>query len=167
MLACIITTLLLDGCSSGRPPPATVPAVDLVRYAGAWFEIARFDHWFERDLTAVTALYVLRPDGDIDVTNRGRIGSFTGAEKNATAKAWVVAPGKLKVRFFWPFTGDYWIIGLDADYRWAVIGAPDRDYLWLLHRDAHPPAAEVAHMREVARSAGYDLAPLLMVEQPK
>lgn len=160
----ILGAIFLCGCSTGRPPPATVASVDVPRYVGRWFEIARFDHWFERDLTATTADYVLRTDGDIDVTNRGHLGQPSGAEKVATARAWVVAPGKLKVRFFWPFTGDYWIIGLDPNYRWAVIGAPHRDYLWLLHREAHPPAVDVARMREIALGAGYDLTPLLLVE---
>ena len=164
----LILTLLICagfGCTPSRPPPATVPNVDLARYAGTWYEIARYDHWFERGLVGVTASYTVRPDGRIDVLNRGRQDSLSGSESRATATAWVVAPGQLKVRFFWPFAGDYWIIGLADDYRWAVVGAPGRDYLWFLHRSPQPAEADVTTMRTVATEAGYDLQPLLPVLQ--
>ena len=164
----LILTMLICaglGCTPSRPPPATVPHVDLARYAGTWYEIARYDYWFERGLVGVTASYTDRPDGRIDVLNRGRKDSLTGKESSATAIAWMVAPGELKVRFFWPFAGDYWIIGLADDYRWAVVGAPGRDYLWFLARAPQPAAADLAQMRAVAQAAGFDLEPLLSVPQ--
>jgi apolipoprotein D and lipocalin family protein len=151
------------GCTPTRPPPATVPRVDLARYAGTWYEIARYDHWFERDLEGVTATYTVRSDGRIDVLNRGRKGALNGPESYATAIAWVVAPGQLKVSFFWPFAGDYWVLGVAEDYRWAVVGAPGRDYLWFLARSPRPAPADLEQMRAVATAAGYDLQTLLPV----
>jgi apolipoprotein D and lipocalin family protein len=161
----LLLLVALTGCAPSRPPPATVPAVDLTRYAGTWYEIERFDHWFERGLVGVTAQYTLLPDGRIAVLNRGYDGTLDGKSETATATAWVVGPARLKVRFFWPFAGDYWILGLDDQYRWAVVGTPDRGYLWLLHREAHPPAADIADMRAIAEKAGYDLTGLRAVLQ--
>ena len=155
----------VTGCAPSRPPPATVDAVDLTRYAGTWYEIERFDHWFERGLVGVTAHYSLRPDGRIAVLNSGYAKTLDGKLDTATATAWVVGPAKLKVRFFWPFAGDYWILGLDDHYRWAVVGTPDRGYLWLLHREAHPPAADIATMKATAEKAGFDLTGLRAVPQ--
>ena len=162
----LIALFIVVGCAPQRPPPATVAAVDLPRYMGPWYEIARYDHWFERDLVAVTATYALLPDSRISVVNQGRKATLDGPVKTATATAWAVAPAQLKVRFFWPFAGDYWVIGLEPSYRWAVVGTPNRDYLWLLHREANPPAADVAAMRAVAATAGFDLNPLQTVPQP-
>ncbi len=155
----------VTGCTPSRPPPATVAAVDLTRYAGTWYEIERFDHWFERGLVGVTAQYSLRPDGRIAVLNSGHAKTLDGKLDIATATAWVVGPAKLKVRFFWPFAGDYWILGLEDTYRWAVVGTPDRGYLWLLHREAHPPAADIATMKSIAEKVGFDLSGLRAVPQ--
>jgi apolipoprotein D and lipocalin family protein len=157
---------LAVGCAPQRPPPVTVAAVDLPRYMGTWYEISRYDHWFERDLVAVTATYALLPDSRISVVNQGHKTTLDGPVQTATATAWAVAPAQLKVRFFWPFAGDYWIIGLDPSYHWAVVGTPKRDFLWFLHREPDPPAADVAVMRAVATTAGFDLTPLQPVPQP-
>jgi lipocalin len=161
----LLLLVALVGCGPSRPPPDTVPAVDLTRYAGTWYEIERFDHWFERGMVGVTAQYTLLPDGRIAVLNRGYDGTLEGKSKTASATAWAVGPARLKVRFFWPFAGDYWILGLDDDYRWAVVGTPDRSYLWLLHREAHPAPADIADMRVIAEKAGYDLTGLRAVLQ--
>lgn len=155
----------LAGCAPSRPPPDTVPAVDMARYAGVWYEIERFDHWFERGLVGVTAKYTPQPDGRIAVLNSGYDKTLDGKLDTATATAWTVGPAKLKVRFFWPFAGDYWVLGLDEQYRWAVVGTPNRGYLWLLHREAHPPAAEVVAMKVIAEKAGFDLTGLSVVPQ--
>jgi apolipoprotein D and lipocalin family protein len=120
------------------PPVQTVAQVELNRYVGKWYEIARFPNRFQRQCESdVTATYALRPDGKIDVLNEcrtpeGRIKKATGTARPADAKG---PASKLKVTFLWPFSGDYWIIALDPEYRWAVVGDPSRKYLWILARE--------------------------------
>ena len=142
-------------------PVATVAAVDLVRYAGRWFEIAAFPMFFQRQCIGdTTADYALKPDGEIAVTNRCRTESgFDEARGNA----WAPDSGsnsRLKVSFFWPFRSDYWVIGLDPDYRWAVVGHPNRKYLWILSRSPQLPKEQLDLALKAATEQGYDLAPL-------
>jgi len=116
----------------------TVPSVDLSRYLGTWYEIANFPQRFQRGCTASTAAYTLRADGDIDVVNRCRMDTPDGPEKIARGRARVVdksTNAKLEVSFFRPFWGDYWIVDLGANYEFAVVGHPSRDYLWILARE--------------------------------
>ena len=104
----------------------TVQYVDLERYLGKWYEIAKYPVVFEKNLVAVTATYSIRDDGKIKVTNAGRKKTLDGKEKIAVGKAWVIdkkTNAKLKVQFFWPFSGDYWIIELGKDYEYAVVGS--------------------------------------------
>lgn len=113
-----------------------VSAVDLSRYAGRWYEIARLPNRFEKKCAdSVTATYSLRSDGRVDVVNRCR--KADGKYTTAKGKAKIVdkkTNAKLKVTFFWPFSGDYWILDLGSNYEYAVVGAPNRDYLWILSR---------------------------------
>ena len=116
---------------------ATVPSVDLKRYLGTWHEIARYPNSFQKRCYRSTATYSLRDDGDIKVVNACRKDRPDGEEKSIEGKAWVVdkaTNAKLKVRFFWPFSGKYWIIDLGKDYEYAVVGEPGRGYLWILSR---------------------------------
>ena len=114
-----------------------VPHVDLNRYAGRWYEIARLPNRFEKKCAdSVTATYRVRTDGTVEVVNRCRKSS--GESATATGKAKVVdktTNAKLKVTFFWPFYGDYWILDLGDNYEYAVVGAPNRKYLWILSRN--------------------------------
>jgi len=116
-------------------PVASVAELDLARYVGKWYEIASFPMFFQRNCIGdTTAEYGLTPDGAVSVTNRCR--TDNGFDE-AQGKASVVEGSRnarLKVSFFWPFRADYWVIGLDADYRWAVVGNPNRKYLWILSR---------------------------------
>ena len=113
--------LALEGCASAQPPLHVVDDVDLDRYLGRWYEIASFPQWFQRGCVASTATYSQRPDGRIGVVNECRDGSFDGELRRAEGIAWVTSEeeslAKLKVQFFWPFRGDYWIVDLDPDYR--------------------------------------------------
>jgi apolipoprotein D and lipocalin family protein len=149
----------------------TVDSVDLQRYAGTWYEIARLPNRFQDQCAGdVSALYTLRPDGRIDVTNRCRSKAGVVTEAHGIARVAGNDPSnaKLKVRFapaylsFLPMVwGDYWIIGLSPDYHWVLVGEPSRKYLWILARtpEVHPSTLEQA--REIARVNGYDLGPLV------
>lgn len=152
------------------PPVTTVPAVDLARYAGTWYELGRFPNRFERGLVAVTATYTPRADGTIGVRNAGRDRRVDGPEKSVEGHAWLPDPAdtaKLRVRFFWPFYGAYWIIALDADYRWAVVGHPDRDYLWFLSRTPQIEDEDWAAMDAAAQEQGFDTTRLERIPQPE
>jgi apolipoprotein D and lipocalin family protein len=151
-----------------KSPVETVPAVDLKRYSGKWYEIARFPNRFQRSCAGdVSATYTLRPDGKMTVLNECR--TAEGKVKKATGTARLADPrgatSKLKVTFFWPFSGDYWVIGLDAGYRWALVGDPERDYLWVLSRE--PKMDDTVYRDVVARAAaqGFDVSKLVRTKQ--
>lgn len=163
----LLTATLLSGAARADAPPVqSVAQIDLSRYVGKWYEIAAFPMYFQRNCIAdTTAEYTLRPDGELTVDNRCR--TATGIDQ-AIGRAWVAegaGPGQLKVSFFWPFRSDYWVIGLDADYRWAVVGHPNRKYLWILSRTPQLPAAEMARAQQAATAQGYDLGLLKITRQ--
>lgn len=156
--------ILLAVCLAGLARaeiPASVPAVDLARYTGTWYEIAAFPMYFQRNCVGDTsANYRLRDDGEIAVTNRCR--TREGFDE-AHGRAWAVegsGNGRLKVSFFWPFRSDYWIFGLDADYRWALVGNPNRKYLWILSRTPELPKPLLDEALSIARAKGFDLGQL-------
>jgi len=142
-----------------------VPRVELDRYIGTWYEIARYPNRFQKDCFATTATYDLREDGKISVINRCRTGSQDGAEKVATGTAWVVdreTNARIKVQFFWPFSGDYWIIQLGEQYEYAVVGHPDLTYLWVLSRTPRMEPEVYARILEQLRHQGYDPSRLIV-----
>lgn len=130
-----------------------VSHVDLNRYVGRWYEIARLPNRFEKKCAdSVTANYSLRTDGKLAVVNRCR--KLSGNYTTATGRAKVIdktTNAKLKVTFFWPFYGDYWILDLGENYEYAVVGAPNRKYLWILSR--HPQMDERLYQRLLAKMA--------------
>jgi apolipoprotein D and lipocalin family protein len=151
-------------------PLDVVESVDLDRYLGRWYEIASYPMYFQRGCTATTADYSLREDGLIKVINSCRKGTLDGKLKQAKGKAKVVdteTNAKLKVSFFGPFWGDYWIIDLDPDYRWAVVGGPKRKYLWILSRT--PQMDEALYEEIIGRlpAKGYDPKRLNRTTQPQ
>ncbi|MCK8784477.1 lipocalin family protein [Roseomonas sp. NAR14] len=158
---------LLAACATPADPPRTVARVDLARYLGTWYEVARLPNRFEdADCRDITAEYGLRPDGRIGVVNTCR--KPDGRVDRAEGSAYAVEGtnnSRLRVSFFWPFYGDYWVIGLDPDYRWAVVGAPGRDYLWVLSRTPVLPPAEYEAALGVARREGFDLNKLILPAQ--
>ena len=173
VIALIALTLAACATPPAGPPVQTAAAVDLARYAGTWFEIARFPTTFQDSSTrrceAVTATYTLRPDGQVRVLNTCRNALRGGEPIEATATAYAVAGSnnsRLRVSFFWPFYGDYWIIGLDPNYRWAVVGAPDRDYLWILSRTPTLAAGDYAAAVGTAAAQGFDITRLQPTPQP-
>lgn len=151
-------------------PLQAVPRVDLDRYLGTWYEIATIPQRFQKGCTGVTATYSLRPDGRIDVLNQCYKDSLNGKHKKARGKAWVTdkeTSAKLKVQFFWPFSGDYWVIELDSvGYQYAVVGHPGRKYLWILCRkplmDEGLYGELLGRLKEVH---GYDLTGLKKTPQ--
>jgi apolipoprotein D and lipocalin family protein len=175
MITLLLGALAMAPIQDGKPAVVrTVEAVDLDRYAGDWFEIARFPNPFQRSCVGdVRASYARRSDGRIDVVNRCR--AEDGAVKEARGVARVVDPGtraKLKVRFapaalsFLPFVwGDYWILGLAGDYSWAVVGSPDRKYLWILARTAELDVERFESAMSAARTNGFDIGRLVRTRQ--
>ena len=152
-----------------KPPVRTVTHVDLARYTGTWYEIASYPQKFQKGCTATTAVYTLREDGKIEVVNRCNRDSLDGRETIARGKAKVVdreSNAKLKVSFFWPFWGDYWIIDLDPEYRYAVVGNPSRKYLWILSRTRSMAPDVYAQILERITAQGYDVAKLRTTLQP-
>jgi apolipoprotein D and lipocalin family protein len=152
-----------------QEPLKSVPSLDLQRYAGTWHEIARLPMEQEADcVREVTATYTLRPDGRIDVRNEciradGEREVATGIARRGDA------PGRLEVRFApgWlsplPFVwADYWVIAIDDDYRWAIVGEPDREYLWFLSRDPEIDERTLEDLKGRARMLGYELDELIV-----
>ncbi len=122
------------GCSKTYPPLKTVEKVDIQKYLGTWYEIARYEHFFEKGCSDVTATYTLKDNGDINVLNRCIKDEAKITEATGVAYATDESNSKLKVSFFRPFYGNYWIIMLDDKYRYAVVGEPSREYFWILSR---------------------------------
>lgn len=150
------------------PPLQAVASVDLNRYVGKWYEIAHLPNWFQRGCASgTTAEYDLRPDGSIGVVNRCR--QSNGRVKSARGRARLADKNgpnsKLSVSFFWPFRGSYWIIDLDPEYQWAVVGEPGRDYLWILSRQPKMEESLYAAITGRARQQGYDVTRLMRTSQ--
>ena len=153
-----------------KPPLTTVPRVDLNRYLGQWYEIASYPAWFQKGCTGSTAEYRLMPDGRIRVVNRCFKKSLDGPLKASKGKAEVVDTATnaiLKVWFFWPFKGDYWIIDLDPDYQWAVVGVPSHKYLWILSRTPQIDARVYEGILTRLVEQGYDPDRLNLTPQPE
>lgn len=161
LILVIFMGLSLFALSEAEPLP-TVSNVDLTRYVGKWYEVARYPNRFEKDCVSdVTAEYA-QQDGKISVVNTCRKADGLNKQSKGTAK--VVdskTNAKLKVTFFWPFYGSYWIIDLAPDYSYAVVGEPSRKYLWILSRT---PALEGGTQQKIhgrLRELGYDPAKLI------
>jgi apolipoprotein D and lipocalin family protein len=166
LAACASPPAATDPGGAALPPVRAVAAVDLARYSGRWHEIAAYPMFFQRQcLGDTTAEYAPAPNGELTVLNRCR--SADGIAQ-ARGRAWAVSGSdnaKLKVSFFWPFRADYWVIGLDEDYRWAVVGEPGRRYLWVLSRTPVLPQAQLDRALAAARTQGYSLEPLVYTRQ--
>jgi apolipoprotein D and lipocalin family protein len=152
--------------SPTRQPLPTVASVDLKRYVGTWYEIARYPNRFQRKCTGdVTARYSLRGDGKVDVLNSCREGAKINQAKGTAKVDDPPTNSKLRVTFFWPFYGDYWILDLAPDYSYAVVGEPNRRYLWILSRSPRMDAHTYDRLLEKIRTLGYDPAGLMKTPQ--
>ena len=159
--------LTLASTSRAHDPLPLVPRVDPARYVGTWYEVTKLPNFFQRRcLSDTRATYALRPDGRIDVINRCRTGGTAEAPEfdtaNGMARALDATNARLKVSFLpeslrwlpigW---GDYQVIALDADYRWAMIGEPGRGYLWILSREPRLAPEVLANLTAQARALGF------------
>ncbi len=169
MLILLMLTLLLVGFTLGRGSDGidrrTVERIDLPRYMGDWYEIARYDHPFERGLREVRTSYRLRDDGEIEVINCG-VDARSGKRKTIRGKARTTPQiGRLQVSFFWIFYSDYDILELGDAYDWAIIGGRSARRLWILSRTPTLPAPTLHRILALAHRRGYAVDRLLFVEQ--
>ena len=146
----------------------TVPNVDLKKYAGKWYEIASFPQWFQKGCHCSTAEYTLTEKGYVIVENRCNRDSIHGKPTYIKGKAFIVpnsGNAKLKVQFFWPFRGKYWIIDLASDYSYAVVGHPNKKYLWILSRT--PIMKDTVYQAIVSRlkDNGFDITKIKLTKQ--
>lgn len=147
---------------------STIRNLDLSRYLGTWYEIARFDHSFERDMDNVTAEYLLRDDGMVDVINSGwKNGKYKVANGKARQPDPAADPAHLEVSFFLFFFSDYNVMMLDNDYQIALVGSRSPKYLWILSRVPMPSDEVIASVVEEAEGRGYDTSRLIWVNQEK
>ena len=164
-----ITCIVLSSLSllaMANQKVTSVPAVDPVRYSGKWFEIASFPMFFERKCIGdTTAQYTPAADGSITVLNRCRTESGFDESKGKATVVEGTGNSQLKVSFFWPFKADYWVLGLDPEYRWAVVGNPNHKYLWILSRTPQIAPDLLSAAVAVAREQGYDLNQLRYTSQ--
>ena len=159
-----IAGAILAGCVSGPKVDNTpVAALDLNRYLGEWYEIARFDHSFERGIEQAKAAYTLNEDGTIKVENSG---IKDGKPKTAIGKGRrTKEPALLRVSFLGPFSADSRVMTIDAEYTYALVGSGGADYLWILSRTSSLPEAAKSELVGEARRRGYDTDKLIWVRQ--
>ena len=174
-LVCLWPLLSMGGEKTSLPPLAAVPSLDVPRYMGTWFEIAKYPNWFQKKCTGggTTAQYRQQADGTVQVINRCRLESGAMNEAMATARQVGSATSpKLKVRFapawlsFLPFVwGDYWVIDLDEAYQLVAVSEPSQEYLWILARTPQvDPTAYNALQTRLAQK-GFDVSKLELTRQ--
>ena len=157
--------LSVSACKAQSINTTTVDNLDLRRYMGRWYELARFDHRFERNMERCEAFYTIEPDGMIAVRNSG-IDAKTGMLRITDGKAKLgKKPGQLRVSFFLFFYSDYNILALGEDYDWALIGSKSPKYLWILSRTPSLPESTLEYILSEADARGYNTDGLIWVKQ--
>ena len=158
--------LTLAGCASmeSRQPLPTASSVDLSRYAGTWYEIARLPMWFQRHCVDSKAIYTTRPDGTVGVHNE--CVTDTGGLDQIDGVATVVFDNFFARLFGSSREGNYWIIDLDPDYRTSVVGTPDRRFLWILSRSPHLDKTTYQRLVDRARQLGFPVSDLIRAQRP-
>lgn len=156
----------VNGRSNNPINHSTITTIDLTRYMGKWYEIARYEHRFEKGMTHVTADYSILPNGKIRVVNQG---IKDGIHKEIIGKAKQPDPekypGRLKVSFFLWFYSDYYILELDNNYQYAVVGSSSDKYLWILSRTPKLPQTTLDVIFQTLKQRGYNLSRLVLVKQ--
>jgi apolipoprotein D and lipocalin family protein len=164
----ILITIMIFSSAQSQKLPSVVSSVDLNKYKGVWYEIARLPNFFERKLKCASATYTLRDDGKITVLNKGNYISDPQKSTSSHGVAWVPdkkSPAKLKVQFFWPFSGDYWIMELDKEYQYVLVGDPSLKYLWILAREKKMDESTYGMLLQKAINNGYDVKSIIRVKQ--
>lgn len=167
VIVCLLSLLGLGGCAGGPSTVdnSTVKQLDLERFMGRWYEIARYDHRFERGMSHVTATYSLLGDGRIRVVNEGvkdgkrKVARGKGKQPDASQ------PGKLKVSFFLWFYADYYVLDIAPDYSYVLVGSSSDKYLWIMSRTKTLPRPVLYTLLDNLRQRGYDTSKLIFVEQ--
>ena len=168
LIACATGSSVGCGFEALFPPLPVVENVDLARYAGTWYEIARYPNGFEEGCTGVTAEYTVREDGTVRVVNTCRESTLDGPVwqiEGFAESADATTNAKLTVYFFFPFGAPYWIIELDEDYQYAVVGEPSRSFLWILSRTPTLDAATYQSILDGLPAQGYDPGRLELTPQ--
>jgi apolipoprotein D and lipocalin family protein len=163
-----LISFIMVGSLNAQTVISAEKVVDLGRYKGTWYEIARLPNSFERKLKCASATYILRDDGKITVLNKGYYISDPAKSSTAKGVAWTPdkkSPGKLKVQFFWPFSGDYWIMYLDKDYRYVLVGEPSLKYLWILCREKKMDDQTYQMLIGKATDVCYKVGSIIKVDQ--
>lgn len=164
LLIISLMALFFLGCSAHYPPLKTVEKVDINSYLGTWYEIARYEHFFEKGCVDAKATYTLRKDGKINVLNTC-IKEGKPTQAKGVAYATDASNAKLKVSFFRPFYGNYWILMLGDRYEYAVIGEPSREYLWILSREPKISDTLKEKILKKLPELGYDSEKLIWTPQ--
>ncbi len=160
---CSVIVALLSCSGTNAVDNSTVEDFNLQKYLGTWYEVARYDHRFERGLTHCTARYSLRPDGKVRVLNRGL---KDGKPRESEGKAKLTkTPGLLRVSFWGPFYSDYRVLMLGPDYSYALVGSRSAKYLWILSRTPLLPEETILTILDEAVRRGYDTSKLIWVAQ--
>lgn len=166
LFICCLMLLGLTGCATSTRELAAVQGFEINKYLGKWYEIARFDNYFERDLIKVSAEYKLRDDGRVEVINRGFNPKDNSQQVANGIAQFVDKPdvGDLEVTFFWPFYGGYKILELDkAGYRYALVTSDSFDYLWILARDPVLDESTYQMLVKKAQELGFNTKALIKV----
>jgi len=159
-----------DGPSGNLAVPQPAKSVELSRYLGRWYEVGRYEASFQKDCEAVTADYSLNDNGTIKVVNSCRQVAIDGKLRIAKGKAKIVEGSenaKLRVSFFGPFYGDYWVLDRADNYSWAIVGEPSGRYLWLLARTANPDEDVKSNLLQRAAALGYDVSLIRPTRHPQ
>ncbi len=167
LLALTLLLMFITACGYGAGRDSinrsTVHSLDLKSIMGKWYEIARFDHRFERGMEYVTATYIPLPDGSVEVQNRGEI---EGKEHISIGHAKPTdEPGRLRVSFFWKFYSDYNILAIAPDGEWMIVGSKSPKYLWILSRKPTLPEKTLHYIISLASQRGYNVDKLMYIKQ--
>ena len=165
LLLFLLSLMGLFSCS--KTPLETVTELDLEKYQGTWYEIARLPNSFEKNLSCVSATYSVKENGKIKVLNKG-YNSKTAKLKTITGTATVPNsnyPGRLSVSFFWPFAGDYYVMALAQDYGYALVGSPSREYLWILARNKTLDEKIIDELSQKAKEKGFPVEKIQRIDQ--
>ena len=166
LISVLVSVLFITGCATKNPNIKSIPKLDLNRYLGSWYEIARFEHSFEKGCKNVKATYLLKDDDKIEVVN-SCTDITTNKKREAVGEAIRVdnTNSKLKVSFFWPFYGDYWVIILADDYSYAVVSEPTQKYLWILSREKTLEKEILKNILNKLKELDFDTSKLIFTIQ--